>query len=333
MDDSLLICARVVHLAATIAAGGVVFFVVLVAEPAFAVARQDGTVPARLRLRFARIAWAAIALALLSGAAWLVLVAHAMSGRPWATLLSDRLISIVLWRTEFGHVFLVRAVIAVLFAATLVPLFSAGGGGRAVAVKTAAVALAAGVVGSLAWTAHAVGGLGSEAFVHPAADLLHLLAAAVWVGMLPPLALLLHAAATDPRSLGAARAATLRFSTLAVVAVATIAASGVVNTWYLVGGIDALVATDYGRLLLVKIALFLAMLAVAAVNRLYLTPRLAASVNVPTSDQALRHLRRNAVIETLIAAAIIGIVGVLGTQAPGIDETPTLAEPAHHHSH
>jgi hypothetical protein len=42
----------------------------------------------------------------------------------------------------------------------------------------------------------------------------------------------------------------------------------------LAGSIQALTATDYGHLLLVKIALFLVMVALATVNRLRLTPRL-----------------------------------------------------------
>jgi copper resistance protein D len=73
----------------------------------------------------------------------------------------------------------------------------------------------------------------------------------------------------------------------------------------------ALIGTDYGRLLLLKVALFVAMVAIAAVNRLRLMPRLVrADIN------ALRPLMRNAVIETLIGIAILLIVGVLGTLPP-----------------
>jgi copper resistance protein D len=44
--------------------------------------------------------------------------------------------------------------------------------------------------------------------------------------------------------------------------------------FYLVGSIPALVGTDYGRLLAAKVALFFAMVAVAAINRFRLTPGL-----------------------------------------------------------
>ena len=51
--------------------------------------------------------------------------------------------------------------------------------------------LAAALVGTLAFAGHAIGGEGIEGIVHPAADVLHLVAAAAWVGALVPLALLL----------------------------------------------------------------------------------------------------------------------------------------------
>jgi len=65
-----------------------------------------------------------------------------------------------------------------------------------------------------------------------------------------------------------------RFSALGVVMVATIFISGIVNTWNLVGSIEGLIDTAYEPLLVVKIALFLAMVSVAAVNRFRLSPRL-----------------------------------------------------------
>jgi putative copper resistance protein D len=42
--------------------------------------------------------------------------------------------------------------------------------------------------------------------------------------------------------------------------------TGVFNSWVIVGSLTGLVSTAYGRLLLFKIALFFAMLSLAAVN-------------------------------------------------------------------
>ena len=80
----------------------------------------------------------------------------------------------------------------------------------------------------------------------------------------------------------------------------------------------ALLHTDYGRLLLIKIALFLAMVAIAAVNRFRLTPQLLQQASIAASRDALRQLRRNAAIEALAGAIVIAIVAALGTMPPAI---------------
>ena len=89
--------------------------------------------------------------------------------------------------------------------------------------------------------------------------------------------------------LAVARAATLRFSTLGVISVGTLLVTGIVNTWYLAGSIEALTGTYYGQLLLAKIALFFAMVAIAAVNRQWLTPRLMQSAG----ETERAHFRRD----------------------------------------
>jgi putative copper resistance protein D len=102
----------------------------------------------------------------------------------------------------------------------------------------------------------------------------HLIAAAAWVGGLLPLALMLAAAG---RSVAVAHAVSLRFSAYGIVAVGVLLLTGAINTWYLAGSIRALTETDYGHLLLAKIVLFLVMLALATVNRLWLTPALTVN--------------------------------------------------------
>ena len=188
--------------------------------------------------------------------------------------------------------------------------------------------MAAAFAGVLAWSGHAAGGLGGEAIIHPAADVLHLIAAAAWVGALLPLIVLFAAAGMDDASLTMARTATTRFSILGIASVGTLLVTGIVNTYYLAGSVPALLHTDYGRLLLIKIALFLAMVAIAAVNRLRLTPRLLQQASIAASRDALRQLRRNAAIEALAGATVIAIVAALGTMPPAIHaahQHPTYA--------
>jgi putative copper resistance protein D len=105
-----------------------------------------------------------------------------------------------------------------------------------------------------------------------------------------------------------------RFSMLGTICVGAILVTGGINSWFLVGNIPALIGTAYGRLLLVKIALFVAMVAIAAFNRYRLTPLIRAP-----GTAALPMLRRNALIEVTLGLAILMIVAVLGTLPPAYD--------------
>ena len=293
-----LIYARAIHIAATMLVAGAILFAVLIAAPAWRGAAGCGAVAIKVRARLAVIAWIGLALAAIAGAAWLVLTAAAMSDLPAAQIFGDGVLWTVLSQTTFGRDWLARFALACALAATLPALLSPRDR-KSPRLEIAAAILAAAFAGTLAWSGHAAGGLGGEAIVHPAADVLHLIAAAAWVGALLPLIALFAAAGADDASLKMARTATTRFSILGIVSVGTLLVTGIVNTYYLAGSLPALYGTDYGRLLLIKIALFLAMVAIAAVNRFRLTPRLVQEASIAASRDALRRLRRNAAIEAL----------------------------------
>ena len=323
-----IVYVRFVHFAATIAATGVVFFVVLVFEPAARGAADSGRVFKALRTPLAAIAWGGLALSIASGAAWLVANAVSMSGEPIADAASVHVLWTVLSQTTFGIGWLIRLVLACGLAAAFMRLLTARAD-QPLWLEAMAVAMAVAFVGSLAWAGHAIGGQGVEGALHPAADALHLIAAAAWLGTLVPLALLLGMSTNDLAALAAMRAATLRFSTLGLLAVGTLLVTGVVNTWYLVGSIAALLGSDYGRLVVLKIALFLFMVAVAAVNRLRLTPKLVEHRSSAAVESARRQLRRNATIEASLGAAVIAVVAVLGVLPPASHDhhTSELAIP------
>ncbi len=317
MNDPL-VYARAIHYAATLSVAGSAFFIVFIAEPAFASAGVQTPLPALLRPRLAVLAWTALLLTVLSGAAWLSAVAQAMSGSSWTEVFSERIVWTVLVETGFGRAWLDRFVLACLLAGMFVPFLSVHGV-KSVAIKSAVVAPAAGLVGALAWAGHAFGGAGVEGVIHPIADVLHLVAAAAWVGTLLPLALLLAAAGQGTGSIAVVRVATLRFSAFGIGSVGTLLVTGSINTWYLAGSASALTETDYGRLLLAKVGLFLVMVAIAAVNRLRLAPRLVHDATAAGSATALRQLRRNTAIEVTLGAAIILVVAVLGTNPPAFE--------------
>jgi copper resistance protein D len=313
-----LVWVRFLHFAATVSLSGVVIFHAWVGAPALAAGGADAATVRLIAGRLARLAWASFALAVLTGAAALMVQAASMGERSLADLWSDSLLATVLLDTDFGHVWLVRFALIVLLAAALRPPYF--GAPASAWRRSVALVLAVAFVAALAFAGHAAAGDGIEGAVHLIADVLHLVAAAAWVGALAPLAIVLGAA-KDYGALAMMRIATLRFSTLGITSVGTVLATGMVNTYELTGSVAALFGTGYGRLLLVKIALFLAMLAIAAVNRMRLTPRLVAGG--AAAGPALQQLRTNALVEAVIGALILFVVALLGTLPPGREDVGT----------
>jgi putative copper resistance protein D len=320
-----LIWVRALHFAATVMVVGITFFFAFVADPAFRAASKNENVVTVVRSRLAWIAATSLLIVVMSGATWLVLQAQQMSDLPLTAVFSEGTVWTVLTQTGFGQVWVVRGFLVGLLAGALF-LQNSTRRTNPHLIGTLAVLLGALLVGTLAWAGHAAASSDSDfqGIVHLTADILHLVAAAAWVGSLVPLAVLLGAAwrNRDEPSVAIAREATLRFSTLGIVSVGTLLATGVVNSWVLAGSVHALFGTDYGHLLLVKVAFFLLMLSIAAVNRLRLTPRLVQRLDRVGSHDALRQLRNNSLIEATVGAVILAIVGVLGTLPPGLDEGP-----------
>src|SRR4029077_9793316 len=128
-------------------------------------------------------------------------------------------------------------------------------------------------------------------------DMLHLCAAGLWMGGLVPLVIFLAHTRTSfslakrvPGVLG-------RFSTLSLCCVSVLVASGISNSWLLVGSIHALFTTPYGRLLLVKLALFAILIGFGARNRFLVKGKLAKAAADP---DLLAQLRRNVVWEACL---------------------------------
>jgi putative copper resistance protein D len=305
-----LIAVRAIHFAATAVTAGTLVFRTMVARPA---SGPDPSSAKLLQAQTLRVAWIALAIALLSGAIWFLLQAVSMSGLPLPEAMTSRVLLTVLNQTQFGTVAEIRFGLAIVLAACLAchrfPL-----------ADWLALAAALCLTAAIAWTGHAASTLGELANLHLAADALHLVAAAAWIGGLVPLVVLFCAARRHQAVVWAARArdATQKFSTLGIVSVATLAATGFVNAWILVGSFHALLVTEYGRLLMLKLVVFAAMLMFAAVNRFALTPRLAASTGNEPRLEALRRLTRNSTIEIALGFVIFAMVGMLGTLHPAI---------------
>src|SRR5262249_28991724 len=287
----------------------VVIFEVVVAAPAFAAAAAapDQAIE-RLRSRWSWLVWASLAVAAVSGAIWLVLLAGDIYAAPIRGVWGGGGVVTGASETRFGQVLLVRLAAAVLLAALLPVLRRSADRGLRGA---SAVVLAIAVLIGPAWTGHAGATPGLAGEFPLAADALHLLAAGVWLGGLPPLAILLAAGwrGKEPRWATVTVIAVQRFSLLAVISVSALLASGIANSWYEVGTLNNLFATSYGQLVLIKIVLFAAMIALACLNRFYLTPRLANAGMV-------RRLYHTSLAETGLGFAAVAVVGFLGAMAP-----------------
>jgi putative copper resistance protein D len=308
--DGPLVAIRALHFAATAITAGALIFRAVVAEPALRSMPQATTV---LRSQIRLIASIGLAIAAATGVVWFQLQAAAISGLPFGEAMTSDVLSTVLNETQFGLVSKVRFVLAVILAACLAY-------DRLAQAGWLALASALGFIAAIAWTGHAGSTPGEMGNLHLTVDALHLIAAAGWIGGLVSLALLL-AAARRHRSFAwasLAREAAQRFSTLGIVSVGTLVATGIVNAWILVGSIHALIVTGYGRLLTLKLVVFAIMLGFAAINRFWLTPRLAFSPAHEPQLEALRRLARNSVTEIALGLTIFAIVGVLGTLHPAI---------------
>jgi len=293
-----LILVRGVHFAATLLAGGTIGLLVLVAEPAGTKARADFVA---LRHQLTVLIWLALSVAILSGAAWLVLLASDILGASIADVYLHGGAWPVLFDTRFGLVWCARLVLALLLGLLILRAATRG------VQLTAAAALI--VLPALAGHAGATPGIAGGS--HLISDMVHLLAAGAWLGGLPAFALLLLQARRRAEApwYNFAIQATSRFSVVGILSVSALLASGLINSWNLLSGPRDLVTTDYGRLIAFKIGLFAAMIAIAAVNRFYLTPRLP-------DPAALRGLQRNSIAEVCLGLCVLLFVGILGTLPP-----------------
>jgi copper resistance protein D len=262
---------------------------------------------------FWRVTTVGAIVALLSALSLMLGVTANMAGSASAALDPDT-ISTVLFNTSFGRVWCWRLLFAVLLiGACLAPLARR----RMPAILVLSLLLLV----SLGWVGHAVEGQGVARLVHQINQMVHLLAAGLWLGGLVPLIWLLGRARSPSGAawISVARDVVPRFSHMGYVAVALLAATGAINTLLLVGSVEALAGTPYGRLLSLKILLFLVMVVLALINRFRLLPRLRRE---PQPSAPLAALARSVLFEQALGFAVLAVVSVLGTWPPAI----------HHHS-
>jgi len=181
--------------------------------------------------------------------------------------------------------------------------------------------LSAVLLASLAGVGHSQIEDGWAGVIHEASDVAHLLAAGAWLGGLVPLGYLLHRGRVREVSTDLDQVL-LRFSGMGYIAVATLAGSGLVNSWFLVGSVSSLFTRPYGQLLIAKLAVFAGMLALAAANRFWLVPSMTKARSADGSGAAAwsAKLRNHVLGEQLLGLMVLLVVSVLGTMRPAIGQ-------------
>lgn len=186
---------------------------------------------------------------------------------------------------------------------------------------------------TIAWTSHSATLVDRVRGV--AMDFGHVFGAAVWVGGLLAIGLIvppyLRAAHDDHAPVVAARATAL-FSVLAVFGVASIVGTGLLLTAWHVPDVAALWETTYGTLLSAKVALVFLALGLGGFNRVVLLRRLDPSEwrspipgltsfervrtdGGPDTDESVAHFVRSVRIELALLLVVVLITGAL-TSAP-----------------
>lgn len=173
------------------------------------------------------------------------------------------------------------------------------------------------ITASFAWTGHGAATEGPGHEIHLVSDILHALAASLWIGALAAFsALACWRPAAPSRHDMALTEALSGFARVGTWAVAVLVMTGLINSLYLVSwnGLPLLAVTLWGQLLIAKLGLFMAMIVLATLNRFQLTARLK-SADAGTTV-AIGHLRASLLCEFGLAIAVLALVAVMGTLAP-----------------
>jgi len=261
--------------------------------PFYGVSKTAAASVVALRQLPRMLAWSAV-VALISGTAWFMLAVAEIGGSNFW-----------LWvaRLTLG------AVLAYL-------LMARHGRSRHVTIVLGSAALLV----SLAGLSHDGTRSAAAAAVHIVVDVIHLVASGVWIGALFVFALMLAptARARSQSETQVVHDALAHFSGVGPGVVIALVLSGIANSG-LIGPQNALQSfgSAYSQVLVAKIGLFLLMLALAAANRYWLTPKLQSALALGSDTQASIHaLAASIVAETALAVLVLAAVGLLGVLAP-----------------
>ncbi len=317
--------ARGLQYAATALAVGGLAFLLLAWLPGFAQVSQgpgEWRRAARAFIRRLRVVLLlAAALGALSAATGVVMEGAEAAGVSGFSALKETIVRETL-ETKFGTIWGLAALAWIVFAALVVVLLR----GRAAERPGPVHSLLLGtplvfVVLEPALSGHA--STQSPVALNFPVNVVHVAAMAIWLGGLATLLFVTPKATRELAPGGRSRllaAALSRFSQVALVAVAAILLTGLIQAYVYVRHLDALTETGYGRAVLIKFVLLVAILIPLGVyNRRRSVPRLnriAAGSESPGRAGLL--LRRALRAEVAVLVVVLGVTAALASYAPPV---------------
>lgn len=247
-----------------------------------------------------------------SGLGMLALTASMTGSSIWSV--DGEVLREIIGETAIGTAWIVR------MAALAVAVLSAFAINRSAKALYAILASTSLAIATLVWTGHAGSTEGCIGTIHRSSDIVHMLAAAVWLGGIAAFGriLLRPVTAISGAQIAVAHRALNQFSRIGALAVGLIVVTGIINCLAVVGfpHFSQLPLSAYGRLLIIKLLMFGAMLAIAGINRWRLTPSLDAAIRNNDPASAVIRLRWSLLTEGSAAFAILALVAWLGTLEP-----------------
>jgi len=330
--DSVL---RWLGLIATVALAGGLFFVLLVGRPAAQFLDDE-----RAEIAEGSLAQTVAVVVVISAA---VVILATIGQAQWFADGVGRLneLNDILLDTRLGQLWVARVALTLAMLLMFLP---------AIGSEAYRTGRAAGLI----WLPASIGGLGlimtyvlgshsavgGGQFWRIASDFVHFVSTAAWLGALVQLPIVFwwaHQRLERPPQVLYLANVMDRFSWLAVVSVTIMLGTGVFNSFVQLPTFEALYETTYGRILLVKLALIVPLLAVAAINARFLKPALVEAVDAlyeedprsrATGDERRGYesnlerlqdlLPRLAAVEFLLGVVVLASVAVL-TQSTTAD--------------
>jgi copper transport protein len=144
-----------------------------------------------------------------------------------------------------------------------------------------------------------------------AAQFVHMSSVGLWIGGLAALLISIRGEPDAVKSV-----AIKRFSTLAGVAIVTVAATGLFRAVHEVGTWASLLNTPYGRLVIAKAGLIGVLGLLGALNRFR---------HVPKRDTTTAGLRRTGTVEVTVAIVTLAVAGMLSSSIPPVSSNAAAA--------